>query len=258
MIWDQLTSPQLAAFDRKAVVLLPLAATEQHGPHLPLATDRLIAQAICHTASQQRPDRTLILPCPPVGVSAHHRAFPGTLSVQHSTLIHYARDMIDCVIADGFDRIFILNAHGGNQALGGVLQEQLGQHYSHATVVFTSWWRLAGEGLLPLNETGPGGVGHACEFETSLMLHLHPELVQQDKIEKGQNTPTFDWAEADMLRSSSASLYRAMDAMTPNGIFGDPTQATAVKGKAILDVVTAALLRIIDDLYSGKIVKGQL
>lgn len=256
MIWDQLTSPQLASLDRRAVVLLPLAATEQHGPHLPLATDRLIAQAISHTTSQQRPDKVLVLPCPPVGYSQHHRAFAGTLSVAHDTLIRYAHEMIDGVVADGFDRILMLNAHGGNQALGGVLQEQLGEQYPNAMFVFTSWWRLAADELLPLNETGPGGVGHACEFETSLMLHLHPELVRPDKIEKGGNTPTFDWAASDMLRAGRASLYRSMRTMTPNGIFGDPTGATAEKGRAILDTVTAALVRLIDDLYDHKIMKG--
>ncbi len=244
-----MTSPELADADRRGVVVLPLAATEQHGPHLPLATDRLIAEGLAAALDAARPGRVLVLPCPPVGYSQHHRAFPGSLSVDHDTLIRYAEQTLACVLDDGFTRVLILNAHGGNQALGGVLLERLGRDHPGATLIFTSWWRAANEELLKLNDTGAGGVGHACEFETSLMLHLHPGLVRTDRIEDGGNRPTFDWAEADLLRGSAASLYRSIDTMTPNGVYGSPRAATADKGARIVAAVTDALTRIVDDLY---------
>ncbi len=252
MIWDQLTTEALAQVDRKSVVILPLAATEQHGPHLPLATDRLIAEGICRGLDERWSDRTLILPCPPVGYSAHHRSFPGTLSVSHSELIGYARGIVDSVLADGFTNLLILNAHGGNIALGGVLQEALGETYPQAQIVFGSWWQLAAKELLSITESGSGGVGHACEFETSLMLHLHPGLVQKKKIVPGTNVATYPWAESDMLRGSQARLQRSMSQMTRNGVYGDPTAASAEKGVLILNTVVEALEPILNDLYSKK------
>lgn len=248
MIWSQLTSPEIAALNRAAVVVLPLAATEQHGPHLPLATDLLIAEGICHALHQALPKLVLILPCPPVGYSAHHRGFAGTLSVPHEVLINYAAGMAESVIADGFKSLLILNAHGGNVALGGVLLEQLGERNPGAQIVFASWWQAAAGALRGITASGPGGTGHACEFETSLLLYLHPELVHRAEIAPGTNQPTHAWAETNMLHGSSARLQRNFSQMTTNGVFGDPTLASPEKGKAILDVVVASLSTMVGDL----------
>ena len=101
---------------------------------------------------------------------------------------------------------------------------------------------------MALNETGPGGVGHACEFETSLMLHIAPDLVHMDAIEPRANVPTYEWAEADLLRSPRAALFRTMKQMTPTGAYGDPAAASAAKGKQITEIVCDALAKIITDL----------
>lgn len=248
MIWDQCTTAEIAAADRSRVVILPLAATEQHGPHLPLATDRLIAEGICAALEARLGDRILVLPCPPVGYSMHHRGFAGTLSVTHQQLIDTVASILRCVLADGFKNVLILNAHGGNIALGGVLLESLGESFPDARIAFTSWWQAAAGPLRGLSETGPGGTGHACEFETSLLLHLHPHLVRADQIAAGTNQPTFAWAESDMLNGSPARLQRSISQMTTNGVFGDPRGASPAKGAAILRAVVDALAPIITDL----------
>lgn len=248
MIWDQSTSAEIAAADRSRVVILPLAATEQHGPHLPLATDRLIAEGICAALEARLGDRILVLPCPPVGYSMHHRGFAGTLSVTHQQLIDTAASILHCVFADGFKNVLILNAHGGNIALGGVLLESLGERFPDARIAFTSWWQAAAGSLRGLSETGPGGTGHACEFETSLLLHLHPHLVRADQIAAGTNQATFAWAESDMLNGSPARLQRSFLQMTANGVFGDPRAASAAKGESILRAVVDALAPILTDL----------
>jgi creatinine amidohydrolase len=115
------------------------------------------------------------------------------------------------------------------------------------TVVAT-WWRVAADALIALNETGPGGVGHACEFETSLMLHIAPHLVHMDRIEPRANVPTYDWAEADLLRSPRAAVFRTMKQMTPTGAYGEPARASAEKGRQIADIVCDALARVVTDL----------
>ena len=248
VIWDQCTSAEIAAADRSRVVILPLAATEQHGPHLPLATDRLIAEGIGTALEARLGERILLLPFPPVGYSMHHRGFAGTLSVTHRQLIDTAASILACVFADGFKNVLILNAHGGNIALGGVLLESLGESFPDARIAFTNWWQAAADSLRGLSETGPGGTGHACEFETSLLLHLHPHLVRTAEIAAGTNQATFPWAESDMLQGSPVRLQRSFSQMTSNGVFGDPRSASAAKGEAILAAVVAALSPILTDL----------
>lgn len=250
MIWDQLTTVELAALDRRCVAVLPLAATEQHGPHLPLATDRLIAEGICRGLNEEIAGKVLILPCPPVGYSAHHRGFVGTLTVSHATLMDYARGIAESVFSDGFSSLLILNAHGGNIALGGVLQESLGEKYPCKNLGFCSWWQAANTELLDISESGKGGAGHACELETSLMLHLHPEIVRTDRIQSGTNRPTWPWAESDMLRGAKVRLQRSMEQMTQNGVYGDPTIADASKGERIMKVVIKNLKTVVEDFFS--------
>ena len=250
MIWDELTSGEIEALDPAIPVILPVAATEQHGPHLPLATDRMIGWHFAQSLHQKIPDKVLILPSVAVGCSSHHMDFAGTLSVSHATFGAYVEEILEAVVEHNFQNLIILNSHGGNQGIGQVILEQLGPDVP--TLIFITWWKLALEGLSKITETPMGGVGHAGEFETSLMLHIAPHLVKEDKIEKGQNQSTFSWAEADMLRGGKASLYRSMYEMTPNGVFGDPTAASAKKGEQISNLVVQSLKYLVIDLLESQ------
>ena len=250
MHWESLTTVEIGGISRRTPVLLLLAATEQHGPHLPLATDRLIADHFAAEAHRALPDKVLVLPTLGIGCSAHHLGFPGTLSVGHETFRRTALDVLDSAYHHGFRNFMLLNAHGGNQSIGGVIQEQFGFFHPDCRIAFASWWQIAREALAPLNATGPGGAGHACEFETSLMLHFAPEQVRTELVPAKANLPTFPWAEGDMLRSPSASLYRGMKEMTPHGAFGEPRAANAELGASISHSVTAALTAILNDLNS--------
>ena len=251
MYWDQLTSPQVAALDKSIPVILPVAATEQHGPHLPLATDRMIGEHFCRLLDQQISKGVLILPTISVGCSEHHTAFAGSLSVQHATFLQQMTDIADCVLKYGFKNLLVLNSHGGNQAIAGTFLEIFGHRNPSCRIVVATWWHIAKEKLIPLNEAGPGGAGHAGELETSLMLLIAPELVHLDKIEAKANVGTFDWAQGDMLIGPKAGLYRSMKEMTPNGVFGDPSFGSREKGEKISVAVVEALEKIVLDLGSG-------
>jgi len=251
MIWDQLTSPQIGKLDKNIPVVLCMAATEQHGPHLPLATDRLIGEHIAKTLNDALPNDVLILPTVSVGYSTHHMGFAGSLTLTHETFMHQVSDIVDSVIHHGFKKIILLNSHGGNLGIGQVLVERLGYKYPEADIVMATWWRMAAEALNEISETGPGGVGHACEFETSLMLLIAPHLVVKEMIKRSENTPTFSWAEGDMLRGSKASYYCSFKQMTPNGVYGDPTFASVEKGQRITDVVLTELKQIVIDLKAS-------
>lgn len=249
MIWDQLTSPQIASLDRNIPVLLPIAATEQHGPHLPLATDRLIGEYFAYQLNALINDHILILPTISIGCSSHHMDFPGTLSLSHENFSRQVQDVVDSALHHGFYKFILLNSHGGNQAIGQVLAEQLGCRHTKIHFVMVTWWRIALEALGKVTETGLGGTGHACEFETSLMLLISPNLVIEENIRPGENNPTFPWAEGDMLHGASATYYRSMKEMTPNGVFGDPTAASSEKGITISNAVIPALKKLVIDLF---------
>lgn len=248
MIWDQLTSLELSKIAKNIPVILTMAATEQHGKHLPLATDRLIGEHFVNELHKAIPDKVLVLPSISIGCSSHHMDFSGTLTISHDTFIRQVEDIVKSVIQHGFTNIILLNSHGGNQAIGQVLVEKLGYENPNVTILMVTWWKLASEVLFTLNESGKGGVGHACEFETSLMLLIAPHLVHPDKIEKGKHTDTFSWSEGDMLRGAKASYYRSTKEITTNGVFGNPEYGTLEKGKQISKLVVDDLKKIIDDL----------
>jgi len=252
MIWQSSTSLAIQQLDRSTPVLLPIAATEQHGPHLPSGTDRLIAEYFCQLLEPELKNHVLILPVVAVGCSNHHMEFAGTLTVSHKTFINYVTEILDSVARQGFTNIVIFNSHGGNLGAGQVILERFGNTHPDCRVVFATWWMIAADELSQITETGPGGVGHACEFETSLIHVIAPDLVKRELIRPGENVDTFEWAEADMLRGPGASLYRPMKRMTSNGVYGDPTKASPVKGKAIASAVVNALKKIILDLQASE------
>jgi len=252
MIWDQLTYPQIEKLDRDIPVLLTVAATEQHGPHLPLATDRLIGEHFAAALNAVMQDSILILPTVSIGCSGHHMGFSGTLSLSHATFASVVKDIIASVLQHGFYKIILFNSHGGNQGIGQVILEQLGQENPGAHIAGVTWWLIAQESLREITETGPGGTGHACELETSLVEVIAGDLVDKSQIQMGGNRSGFTWADGDMLKGARASYYRDFRSMTSNGIFGDPTKATVEKGKRITDAVVNALQTIASDLYAIK------
>jgi len=248
MIWDQLTSKDIKSLGPGIPVVLPMAATEQHGAHLPLATDRMIGEHFARKLHHSIPDQVLILPAIGIGCSDHHMDFSGTLTLCHQTFAQQVQEVVQSVIHHGFTNIILLNSHGGNQGIGQVLVEKIGYKYPDCEFVMTSWWQLARTGLLEITETGFGGTGHAGEFETSLMMLIAPDLVQTDNIVKGANQEGYSWQEADMLHGPAASHYRTMKQLTPNGVFGDPRAASVGKGERITELVVGCLLKIVQDL----------
>ena len=253
MYWQDLTRPIIDSLDRGVPVILPVAAIEQHGPHLPLATDRIINEHFCGELNRLVADRVLILPTVAVGCSQHHMEFAGTLTHTHETFIAVVTETLHCAAAHGFTNLVVFNSHGGNLGAAQVAVESFGASHPNCCVVNVTWWRLATEELLEINETGRGGVGHACEFETALVMAAAPHLIDADALRPGITRPTFSWAEADLLRSAKASLYRSFAEMTADGTLGDPTAATKEKGRKITELVVGRLATIVEDLFQRRL-----
>lgn len=251
MRWRDMTAQELRELDRRVPALLPLAAVEQHGPHLPVATDWIIAEQLCAAVEAELAEGVVVLPTVTMSCSSHHLDFGGTLTVSHPTFIRYVSEILDSLAAGGFRTIVLFNSHGGNQAAGQVVVESWGMAHPECRIALVTWWKAAAAALAKITETGAGGVGHGGEFETSLMLAIAPELVHTARIEKGGNISTFPWAESDMLRGAKGLLHRSVRQMTSNGVFGDPTAATAEKGRRIIDAVVEELKVILTELYGN-------
>jgi creatinine amidohydrolase len=249
--WERLTSPELGALPRDTPVVLSISAVEQHGPHLPVGTDHLIGEHLLASVDAALGDEVLILPSVAAGCSDHHLGFPGTLTLRHTTLLDHVEDVARAVLGQGFTTLVLFNSHGGNQGVGQVALERIGYAHPDARVVFTSWWRLAGPELLELSETGPGGVGHACELETSILLAFAPDLVRTDLIPDRVNEPSLSYDGSDLLRGSRAAYYRRTSQLTATGVFGSPKAASAAKGRAAVTAITHQLAGLVRELRAG-------
>ena len=251
MNWQELKSAEVGALSRDTPVVVPVGSIEQHGPHLPVGTDSFIGEAVASALDREFKGKLLILPMQRFGVSQHHMAFPGTLSLQHGTFEAVITEVLESMVRHGFRRFLILNSHGGNQAIGGVIAEKAASRWPDAQVIFSSWWRVGAERLKTLEEGAFPSVGHACEFETSLMLALHPDLVNMAlAVDDGVPSPV-KALQHDLLRGAAATLATPMHRLTRHGVYGRPSLANAEKGRRILQEAVAALRDLIVACWPG-------
>ncbi|MBN2291705.1 MAG: creatininase family protein, partial [Pirellulales bacterium] len=231
-------------------VIVPVAATEQHGKHLPVGTDSMTVEVILHRLETSFDGRLLIVPTLTVGCSEHHMSFPGTLTLSHETFRRWVADVVDSIARNGFRRIVLLNSHGGNSAICAVLGEQLGQRYPQIEILVTTWWSAAAERLRKIQDGSLGSVGHACEFETSIIQAIAPDRVDiSAQVDDGIQHPP-ESMHFDMLHGPAASCYRPFDKLSRTGVFGSPSLASAEKGERILTETIAALRELITEFWS--------
>jgi len=247
----ELSSPEVALLPRDTVVVIPVASIEQHGPHLPVGTDAFIGQGVVDALDEACGGGLLVVPMLSWCVSEHHMHFPGTLTVTHETFLNAVMQVVDSLHRHGFRRFVIANSHGGNRAVGGVVAEKAASAWPDAVVIFESWFQLAAARLGPLVEGAYPSVGHACEFETSLMLLLHPHLVDMGKAR--DDGPTDDRApfRGDLLGGASATWSRPFHVITERGVFGRPGLASVEKGRQIMDVTVAELVAMLESAFPG-------
>lgn len=253
MMLEQLTWQEVDSLDRNTVVVVPFGAMEQHGPHLPLKTDALIGACICRRLGEACEGRILVLPQQWLGLSLHHMRFAGTISASVDTFIAMVTDTISSIAAAGFKNILALNSHGGNSAALEVALTKCKSLYPAHRFVATTYWNAAAAGLAGIRESAIGGMGHACELETSLVLAEQPELVRTELIRADGRWPASDFLAKDMLRGGSASYALRFDEITNEGAVGDPTLASAAKGEAAYSVIVKAITRLVQEMESGEI-----
>ena len=235
------------------VVILPFGSVEDHGPHLPLDTDNLFAWEISVAAASGIPDKVLVLPLIPYGYEEHHMDFPGPINIDPFHLIDFLTDVAKSVARHGFEKILIVNSHGSNASLADIAARRVTLETS-ALCALVNTWVLARKEIGELREsTFPGGISHACEYETSLYLHLAENKVRKQKIAKEINFQKSQFMWRDLERPSPVQLMERWSSFSKTGVCGDPTKATREKGKKIFEASVRTLIDLICEFQRRKI-----
>ncbi len=241
MKFYEMTWPLLRQVSRESTVIVaPIAACEQHSRHLPTYTDTILVTAVAEGAEQRLPQQILLLPTQWFGASGHHLRFGATLSAEVDTHITMICDLLIPLLEDGYQRILLLNGHGGNIDTMHVALRRLQPRYRNRLLTAASYWELAEKELAGLVQGPRKSMGHACEFETSMILAVRPELVRREEIK--DDPPNDDPA----LRG----LYMADDMRqrTDHGAVGYPERATAEKGGALLKAAIDRTVEVVQAL----------
>lgn len=237
--FERMTRDEIGALAPSAVAILPTAAIEQHGPHNPVGLDTMCCMAVARAAAEAAgPDLNVVV-TPPLhfGSSHHHLPWPGVLTLTSHTFGVVVYELLDSLRMMGFRRVLILNGHGGNEFLVQQTARDFVLDFREMHVVAGSYWDVAREALEAVPREGGFSIpGHAGSFETSLMLHLDPDLVRTDHIPVTGDTP---------LPAGLANVTEARDGDflgdRPTGVSDDASHGTAELGRQYLEAAATAV-----------------
>ncbi len=255
--WADLSTRDFAALQStgqaaQLVAVLPVAAVEQHGPHLPLSVDATLLQGVIDAALPHlgADVPALFLPPQNIGLSTEHESFAGTLTLSPATVIALWTELGACVARAGVKKLLIFNSHGGNVAVMDIVARELRQR--HGLLVYSaSWFSLPQppevQGLFSAQEHRFGI--HAGDIETSMMLHLAPGTVHMEHAQNFRSTSQ-DRSErfAILGNGKSAKMGWAIEDYHPSGAVGQADAATADKGRAVVQAAGAALAALLAEV----------
>ena len=245
-LWGELTWPEAQKrLEITDVAILPVGAIEQHGPHLPLDVDSFdadyLARRVAQACSNPPP---LVLPLIPYGISYHHQAFAGTISVSNETLANMVYEVGLCVAQYGIKKLLILNGHGGNDAALNFAAQKINRDAHIFVCVDTG--ATSDVDIEALSETENDV--HAGEIETSTTMAIRPHLVRMDLAESF--VPQFRSQYLNFSAQRGISWHAYTEKISPTGVMGDPTKASVEKGRQMWEVMTAHLVSLVEDLKS--------
>jgi creatinine amidohydrolase len=244
--------PQPASSELEKVVILPIGHTEQHGYHAPLSTDSLIIEAIGKGTAETASHQATCLPVFPYGVSTHRRSFPGTFNAGGRAFEDFWVSAVDALVARGFTRFYLMSGHGGNSSFLVNVVKYAGEKHPQIFCA-TAFLYLSGPAgtavLESRRQSGRGGMGHACELETSLILHLRPDLVHIERAVDETDfiaTPNYymDWMEGGALTANPP-----WEDDTRTGAYGAGSLGTAEKGKYWLEAAIREKVEHIAEIH---------
>lgn len=253
--WGDYRTTEYAAIDsERTIIVLPVAAIEQHGPHLPVSTDTTIMQGMLETVIALLPDDLdiRILPIQAVGKSNEHVHAPGTLTLPAPALIEAWTEIGASVARAGVRKLVVVNSHGGNEEIMGIVTRELRVRFAMLAVK-TSWQRFGRpDGMYPELEDRHGI--HGGDVETSLMLHFRPDLVDMGKAENFASSVARAEQQFDLLRHTGTHAFAwiASD-LNPHGVVGNAAIATAEKGRLTAEYQAKGFVTLLRDVRKARL-----
>lgn len=223
-----------------SVAIVPVGSVEQHGHHLPVATDTILAEAIAQLGAERVMDKDVpVMVTPPIwtGNSPHHMPFGGTISIGVRGLLDVLERVGDSILENDFDALLYLNGHGGNISTVKDATSVVGDTHPDAEILGLTYFQLAEDFIHEIRDSDIGGMAHAGEFETSLMLHLRRDLVNTEAMEGSYLEESYDRGMKDLVEGGPLSVYRTFEEYSESGAIGDPHLASAEKGGRIYELL---------------------
>ncbi len=215
------------------LAVVPVGSTEQHGPHAPLGTDVITAEAVADAACDRLERPVVRTPAIPIGVAEEHREFPGTMWVSPETFRAYVRESVASLAHHGIDRVVLVNGHGGNVGALREVGARLTRDGTAYTVPFT-WFDAIGDEAAEMGHGGP--------VETALLQWVAPEQVREERLEDAAAEAAATWGEW----VSHTNLAYDSHEFSANGVVGDPSTASADRGEELLAAATDALIELLE------------
>jgi len=241
--------------DENTIFIIPTGSIEQHGPHLPLLTDSIIASEIMKRVRNKIKSsiKIVILPTLTYGCSFEHIDFLGTITLRLETYLKVIEDIISSLTRYGAKKIVIANAHGGNSSILRSLVFEYSQRYN-IFITIVEIFKICAEAFKKYRDSTEIGAFHAGEMETSIMLYLYEEVVKKERIEKGIPSKFFDKDSSFYLEKPRGigSFSWATKKISSSGVIGDPTLANSSKGEKIVNEVINKIIKILEELYYMK------
>ncbi|WP_129116335.1 creatininase family protein [Halegenticoccus tardaugens] len=235
-----------------SMVIVPVGSTEQHGHHLPVSTDTLLVESVAHAGAAQVRGSVPVLVMPTVwsGRSPHHLPFGGTISLRTTTLLSTLSEIADTALENGFDALLFLNGHGGNMSVVSDGVTEVGDRHPDREILGLTYFHLAETVIDDIRESDPGGISHGGELETSLMLHVHPELVERDRITGTRRDEPYELGRQDLFVDGPLAVYRTFDEYSQSGAIGAPELATADKGRQLFEHLQSELGDLLCEIHT--------
>jgi creatinine amidohydrolase len=246
MLLSELKWSDVQALSRDTPIVIPIAALEQHGRHMPLFTDSLLLGEVMRRVMERLKGRVLFTPLFWLGNSEHHLDFPGTMTASPRAYLDVLKDMVENFLVHGFRRIVLVNGHGGNIVPASQAMFEVRQKYRERrdlALLSTTYWTLGAKPQQADKSLVQDRMGHACEWETSMMLRIRPELVGDYKAAKEvPQTDPYEPANRGWITKDRSDV----------GHIGQPAHATAEKGELLFSLFADDVMRYLEGLVKAR------
>ena len=251
--WGEYTTDEMKEFiEKDPVVLVPVGAYEQHGPHLTMNTDTVIVDSLCSSIVKCADIPCVTLPPVWVGISEHHMQFSGSLTLKQSTMSALLFDILESLHRSGISKVLVVNSHGGNMTPLNEAVTRAGSSFGGTWALLT-YWNLIRKEIGDIRKSEYGGISHAGEMETALQLYIDNGNVRTEQIPVANNIKGSSFWSAEMFAGNVISMYKAYDELSRQGHIGDPQKATIEMGEMVHNLVVERGLQLINVIWEGEL-----